>query len=453
MNSIHRLSLWPLAVLLVLTSLRPLCAAESDKNIRISVAPKREGAVYKTGELVRFRIDVKDGEGRALDWGSVRCMFSDDHYQTTEDFSMALTGEPLEVSGKLDRPGFLQCEVRFQPGNGTLESKVKPGLGAAAVSPEAISPSREVPVDFEAFWESQKQHLAEVPIEAEMSKMADASTDGIEVFDTQVASLDGVPVSGYFARPSGATNGSLPIVLWVHGAGVVSASVNKAVKGAKAGFLSMDINAHGIANGQPKAFYEQLKGKNGRLLKYPHQGRENRDGVYFKGMFLRLVRAIDFLVEQPEWDGKTVAVIGHSQGGAQALVAGGLDDRVTFIGAGVPAMCDHTGMLRKRISGWPKLVPVLPDGSADSAIAEVARYYDAVNFAARCHAEAILSAGFIDRTCPPTSVYAAYNQLKGKKQIIDRPAMGHAAPADIQKAFFTALQSHVAKKSGGQNRK
>ncbi len=42
-------------------------------------------------------------------------------------------------------------------------------------------------------------------------------------------------------------------------------------------------------------------------------------------MFLRLQRAIDLLTARAEWDGKVLAVIGHSQGGGQALVAGGLD--------------------------------------------------------------------------------------------------------------------------------
>jgi hypothetical protein len=45
------------------------------------------------------------------------------------------------------------------------------------------------------------------------------------------------------------------------------------------------------------------------------------------------------------------------------------------------------------------------------------RYYDAVNFAARTKAQAFITVGFIDIVCPPTGVYAAYNQLSGKKQI------------------------------------
>lgn len=441
--------IFPLILLLAFGKISSLTSAEPEK-ISISVKADRDEAIYKKGEPVRFLIDVKNEKGNALDWGSLHCSFSDDHYKTTEEFTLAVTGQTLEVQGKLERPGFLHCEVRFDPGARTLKSRVKPGLGAAAILADQISPSREVPVDFEAFWNSQKELLAAVPIEAQLKKMENASNENIEVFDTQVTCLDDVPVSGYFGRPVNAKPRTLPIILWVHGAGVRSSSIGNAVKGANEGYLSMDINAHGIANGQPKAFYDQLKGKDGRLENYRYQGRENRDAVYFKGMFLRLVRAIDFLTSQPEWDGKVVAVIGHSQGGAQALVAGGLDDRVTFIGSGVPAMCDHTGMLRRRISGWPKFVPVLANGKPDSVIAEVSRYYDAVNFASRCHAEAIVSVGFIDLTCPPTSVYAAYNQLKGEKSIINKPAMGHAAPKDVQDLFFSSLKSHVAKRHGSK---
>jgi cephalosporin-C deacetylase-like acetyl esterase len=205
--------------------------------------------------------------------------------------------------------------------------------------------------------------------------------------------------------------------------------------------LSMDINAHGLPNGKPAQYYKDLAA--GKLKDYRQAGRESRETVYFRGMFLRLVRAIDFLTAQPEWDGKTVIVIGHSQGGGQALAAGGLDNRVTFIATGVPAICDHSGRAAGRINGWPKLVETGADGKPDPTQLEAAAYVDAVNFATRAKADAIMSVGFIDSVCPPSSCYAAYNQLSGKKQIINKPLMGHAAPADIHKAFFDAVLKHV----------
>ena len=68
---------------------------------------------------------------------------------------------------------------------------------------------------------------------------------------------------------------------------------------------------------------------------------------------------------------------------------------------------------------------------------------DAVNFATRCKAEAIMSVGFIDAVCPPSSCYAAYNALPGKKSVINEPLMGHAAPAHIHEAFWARILEHA----------
>lgn len=411
-----------------------------EEKISVVISAENPAAKREVGEITRFTAMVSQG-GQPLDVGSVIYTLSDDGYAPLETETLALTGKPLMVVGKLERPGFLRCEVRVTRPDGQLIDGAR-AMAAVAVAPEKITPSREAPMDFEAFWSEQKQRLAAVPTEAELVAEQTAEKD-VELYDVKVRTESEWPVSGYFARPSGATPGSLPAVLWVHGAGVRGASAPKAVAGAKDGFLSLDINAHGIENGQPEAYYRMLEGDGGRLKDYRYQGRENRDGMYFRGMFLRLVRAIDFLASQQEWDGRVMAVVGHSQGGAQALVAGGLDDRVTFVGAGVPAMCDHTGMLRRRIAGWPKLVPMQPDGRPDPVVAEVASYFDVVNFAARCHADAVVSVGFIDTTCPPTSCYVAINQLRGEVEILNEPTMGHAAPAEIQARFREALKSHV----------
>jgi cephalosporin-C deacetylase len=163
--------------------------------------------------------------------------------------------------------------------------------------------------------------------------------------------------------------------------------------------------------------------------------------VYFRGMFLRLVRALDFLCAQPEWDGKTVVVYGSSQGGYQAIVAAGLDARVTFLAAGVPAGCDHTGFKAERINGWPKFIATGEQPPAN--IIEAVRYYDAMNFATRAKAGAVVTVGFIDTTCPPSSVYAAYNNLPGKKSIHTDPDAGHTSTPKASEAMRKAVQEHL----------
>lgn len=85
--------------------------------------------------------------------------------------------------------------------------------------------------------------------------------------------------------------------------------------------------------------------------------------MFFHEMVMRLIRAIDVITAQPQWDGKTVMVHGCSQGGAQAVMAGCLDPRVDLVCAEIPAMCDHTGMAADRASGWPLLVECDGEGA------------------------------------------------------------------------------------------
>ena len=422
--------------------LSAILASISLEAAEIKVVTDRPDALYKTGEEVQFLITVADGD-TPVTTGKVAYLLTNDGLDKLADGALELGDKPAVVKGALDRPGFLQCEVTYHAAG----DKPCRAMAGAGVSPNDIPPSMPVPGDFDQFWADQKAQLAKVPMNPTLTPVAVSNAD-IECFDVQLQCLGGAPVSGYFGRPKNAKPGSLPAILWVHGAGVRSSSLGNAISGAGRGMLSMDINAHGIPNGKPAEYYEELK--QGALKDYRIAGRESRDAIYFRCMYLRLVRAIDFLTSQPEWNGKTLAVVGHSQGGGQALAAGGLDPRVTVIGAGVPAICDHTGRAIGRINGWPKLVPMGSDGKPEPLSLEASRYVDAVNFASRCKADAIMSVGFIDRTCPPTTNYAAYNQLQGMKQVINKPLMGHSATSDIHQAFLEFIEASFERHSDGK---
>ena len=426
-----------IAALLAIVNVGVLLAAEP--ALTLKVVPDRESAIYDVGEEAAFVITVSRGDERVTD-GSVSFVV-DDFLSSGKaaglpQGNVELGDGPTKVVAKGRRPEFLRCQVTYTPAEGKAV-RASAGVG---FSPEKIGLSLPVPDDFDEFWAEQKQQLSKVAPEPKLTPVEN-TVDGVESFDVQVQCLGGAPVSGYFSKPIGAKSKSLPIVLWVHGAGVRSSSLGNSLKGAQHGFLSMDINAHGSPNGKPGTFYSELS--RGALSNYRHAGRESRDTIYFRGMYLRIVRAIDFLTAQPEWDGKTVVAVGHSQGGGQSLVAGGIDDRVTFIAPGVPAICDHSGNSAGRVNGWPKLVPNGADGKPDPKIQMAARYVDAVNFATRCKAEAIMSVGFIDAVCPPSSCYAAYNALLGKKSVINEPLMGHAAPQHIQDAFWARIVEHA----------
>lgn len=431
-----------LAALIALSFCIPHIEAVGQDDYRLQVTANRETAIYQTDETAKFKIAVTKGNQPVTE-GKVSYVVDDfiSEFPSKTDFPSGELelADGAEVPVTLTKPGFLRIRVTFQ----APDKKKLQATAAAAFDPEKIKRSLPVPEDFDEFWNAQKKMLAEIAPSAELTSVENADKT-LACFDAQVACL-GAPVSGYLAKPLAAKPKSLPAILWVHGAGVRGSSLGNAINGARAGMLSMDINAHGLPNGKPGKFYQDQAA--GPLKNYRYAGRESRDTTYFRGMYLRIVRAIDFLTAQPEWDGKTVVVIGHSQGGGQALVAGGIDERVTFIATGVPAICDHSGRSAGRINGWPKLVPTGADGKPDAKILQAARYVDAVNFASRCRTDAIMSVGFIDAVCPPSSCYAAYNSLQGEKQVINEPLMGHAAPQHIREAFFKEVLEHVKRKS------
>lgn len=406
--------------------------AKPSTNYVLKVTTDRADALYKQGETVTFKLELTLDKRPVAD-AEVQWTITKDGVPPTTSGKVKLANGAATITGKLEEPGFLLCRATFT----SADKKAYTGLGGAGIDPLKIKPSQPVPADFDAFWAAQKKQLAAVPVNARLSPVKQA-TAGVAAFDLQADSV-GAPVSGYFAKPEGAKPKSLPIILTVHGAGVRGSSLGGATSWAKQNFLAMDINAHGLPNGQPDKFYSDLAA--GELKDYRTRGRESRDTVYFRGMFLRLVRALDFLTAQPEWDGKTVVVSGSSQGGYQAIVAAGLDARVTFLAAGVPAGCDHTGFKVGRINGWPKFIATGEQPPAN--VVEAVRYYDAMNFATRTKAGAVFTVGFIDTTCPPSSVYATYNNVSGKKSIHHDPDAGHTNTPKASEAMRKAVLEHV----------
>ena len=410
------------------------------KVISLKVSADRADALYKSGESANFTIEVLEDD-KPLVAGDVVCTFSKDGWQPQQPRKLVVRDGKATLSGKLDEPGFLLLQVTFGKTS---------AMAGAGFDPLQIKPSMPVPNDFDQFWAAQKAALAEVAPKSTLTAVEPPAA-GIDAFDVQVDCL-GKPVSGYFGRPQQAKPKSLPAILFVHGAGVRSATLSSTQWAVKeGGMLALDINAHGIPNGRPDEFYTALN--EGELKDYRRFGGLNRERCYFKGMFLRLIRAIDFLTAQPEWDGKTLVVYGSSQGGFQAFAAAGLDARVTFICAGVPAGCDHSGSAANRISGWPKFVPIDAQGKPDPLALQTARYFDCVNFASRARCKgAAVTVGYIDTTCPPTSVYAAYNELPIPKTMHVDVAAGHTNTPAATKVMQDAAVKHVREMRAADNR-
>ena len=305
----------------------------------------------------------------------------------------------------------------------------------AIVAPEEFRPGFEEPADFRKFWKKQLRKMRREKMDVQLTPVAVPGEDGEKYvcYDLEINCLSFRPVRGYLALPRDARPHSLPIAIFAHSAGVLTApwtkaSVNKAVSLAKSGSgaIALDINAHGILNGQDDAYYEALQAE---LHDYSSRTVTDHESFYFRGMFLRLVRALDYLCSRREWDGKRVLITGGSQGGAQSAALAGLDPRVTMVVVDVPAMWDMGGILKGRSSAWVK--PLERDG-IDSPAAKVMPYYDAANFMRHYKGNLVVNVGLIDMTCPPAGVWSVFNVCPANAKTMHPCAWkGHSAKYSV----------------------
>ncbi len=375
----------------------------------LSVKTDRSDAIYHVNTEAKFIVSAETS-------GTIRYILSNDGQFVLKKGTLKYRNAPVVIAGTLNKPGFLRCTVTFIRSD---TKKVEKALAAAGFDPTEIKPAaNHMPKDFDEFWNAKKQQVSAIPMNPIM-KQIKAKQPNVQLYDVTIACL-GLPVMGYYAKPKTADKESCPAILFFRGAGVKPAIRGIAISYAQKGFLAFSINALGIENGKPKSYYRKLAATT--YKKYMYIGRDNRDKCFFTGMFLRAYRALAFLKSRDEWDKKNLIVYGSSQGGAQAIAAAYLDKNVTFLFAGVPAMCNLSGS----IPGWPRLVPIDKNGKYNQTVLNVSKYVDCVNFASKTYIPALFTVGFVDNTCRPTSVYAAYNSYAGPKEIINEPTMGHA---------------------------
>ncbi|MCC2671172.1 MAG: acetyl xylan esterase, partial [Armatimonadetes bacterium] len=409
-------------------------AQQAKPAIELTVRTDRPEAIYKPGENATFRIQAKK-EGAALGGATLSVvLFNDGHKSLGPSQTVTLDAEGNgTVAGTLSGPGFLQCQVVLKNGEQSTAA-----LGGAAFDPEKIQPTAKEPADFDSFWAAGKKELAAVPVDARLTPSEKFSLSTTPVYKINLANVGNSRVWGWLAVPKKET--PLPAVLVVPGAGVYGQG--PAMNFARAGALTLNISVHDMDVDLPQADYDTAN--NGPLKGYPQHGKTDREKFYYHRVVLGCVRALDYLTSRPEWDKKHLVVAGSSQGGALSLITAGVDSRVTALSANVPAMCDHTGYTVDRVSGWPQLGE--RGRAADlEAVTRTSAYYDAVNFARKFKGPALVGVGFVDRTCPPTTVYAAYNSLGGPKEIVNSPSMGHSTDPRFTKRQEEFLKEHWAK--------
>ncbi len=398
--------------------------------LNVTIAPDKPSGVYKVGETVHFTVERTGSEAGATP--SARYTLKSGGLTDVGHGDLVFQNNRSTIDYPFTKPGTVLAEITWQG------SYNKPGrtTSGAVADGEQIAPAAPAPKDFDAFWAAQVKALKKIAPNAKLTPV-DSGNPSVAYWKITLDNINNTHIQGQIARP--AKEGKYPALLIPQWAGVYGLQKDWVTGNAQGGWLTLDIEAHDIPIDAPAEFYKEQE--NGPLKWYWNIGNDDKNASYYRRMYLSCYQALEYLKTRPDWDGKTLVVMGGSQGGQQALMIAGLHPQdITAVLANVPAGCDMLAPQVGRAAGFPNWY-FNTQGKDANKVHEASRYFDVANFAPRIKCPVLVGLGLRDETCPPSSVFAALHEIRAPKEIVVLPRSGHQDENGSQAAYNTRAYS------------
>jgi cephalosporin-C deacetylase len=284
---------------------------------------------------------------------------------------------------------------------------------------ETYLPERDEPPDFDSFWETTLSEAREFPLDVTFEPV-DYGLETLDTFDVTFNGYGGQPIKGWFLLPRRRQE-PLPCVVEYIGYGGGRGFATDWLLWASAGFahLVMDTRGQGSAWQQGDTPDPEPAGSNPHFPGFMTRGVLDPKTYYYRRVFTDGVRAVEAAKTHPAVDVERVAITGGSQGGGITIAVGGLEPSVKVVMPDVPFLC-HYRRATDIVDSYPyQEITQFCKTHRDKVdtVFNTLSYFDGVNFAVRGKARALFSTGLMDQTCPPSTVFAAYNHFAGPKEI------------------------------------
>lgn len=279
-------------------------------------------------------------------------------------------------------------------------------------------PDRDEPADFDAFWADSIAAVSHFPLNARFTQV-DTCLKTIDSFDVEFAGYGGQTIRGWLNVPH-ERSGPLPCVVEYIGYGGGRGIPQDWLLYSAAGYAHFVMDSRGQGGAWRTGDTPDMA-----ATMAPHYPGFTTLGInsphdhYYRRLYMDAVRAVAAARASDLVDPDRIAVAGNSQGGGTAIAAAGLAGNLVAVLPGVPFMCHISRAIRItdalpyfEITSYLRANPLLRDQALHTL-----SYFDGVNFAARASAPALFSVALMDQTCPPSTVFAAYNHYAGPKDI------------------------------------
>ncbi|MDR1237622.1 MAG: acetylxylan esterase [Propionibacteriaceae bacterium] len=282
-----------------------------------------------------------------------------------------------------------------------------------------------LPDDFAAFWEdtlAQSRGLRQ----ASVLHRLDTALTTLDIYDVTFSGFMGDPIKAWLRVPRG-VDGPLPAIVEYVGYGGGRGHALASLHFASAGFAHFQMDTRGQGSlwsvgdtADPWPTGPQVPG-------VMTKGIETKEGYYYRRLLTDAVLAVDACAEFEQVDSSRIFATGGSQGGAMTLAVAGLSDSLVAASAKVPFLSDirHAVEMTDE-KPYSELTEYLArHRDRVESVYDVLSYFDSVNFARQARIPIHLTVGLMDVICPPSTVYAVFNNYLGPKELQSWSHNGH----------------------------
>jgi cephalosporin-C deacetylase len=287
------------------------------------------------------------------------------------------------------------------------------------------------PPDLDLWWQQQLDGARAAAREPVLTRHEADLYAPLEVYDTEFSGAGGDRIRAWYIRAAGA-HGQTPVVVKFigYGGGRGVPTEHALLPALGYSLFVMDTRGQG-GRWTIGATGDRREGEPGgpENAQVMTRGIARPEDYYYTRLFTDAAMAAEtasVLAGAPR-----VAVSGHSQGGGLALATAALVPRVVAVcHADAPFLCD----IQRGITLAPEApYTEVPEFLANHlelipAALNTLRYVDCALLARRITARCLLSVGLMDTICPPSTVFAAYNEIISGKELSVHPFSDHDVP-------------------------
>ena len=302
--------------------------------------------------------------------------------------------------------GFHQVEVLFQFDQG----KVVSDQMTIGYQPSSLQTILTRESDFDKFWTNTESKLQQISPAYKLEHQPSLDNEKFTVHSVEMRSLDNLKVGGWLEIPR--TSGKHPALLRVPGYGQNMTPLNPPFD-----CVTFSFNPRGHGNSDDTLDDD---------LGYWVRGLDQPNSYFYRGAYMDVLRAMDYLASLPEVDVGQTAVWGGSQGGGFSLVVAAFRTKTRYCIADVPFLCDWRKYFQ--LTQWDEIDQWLaqqPEKRNWTKLMKTLSYFDTINLASRIRAEVLMSVGLQDPVCPPATCFSSYNHIKSEKSYRVYKTAGH----------------------------